>query len=175
MLNIFRMLACTSALLCFANQLRADEPATLPQDNAAKKGTAVSMEEVQELVQQMESGKYKERNAATKRLMAAGKVAIAPVTKAAQTDDLELGARCVDVLKHLSKSGDAATKTAAEKSLKQLQRSKHKSVAQWAGEALRQRNANNPFGGNNPFGNAGGIQIQIGGFPAGGGLSLIHI
>jgi hypothetical protein len=123
--------------------LSADEnPSRKPANPAAggKPATAkANPAEVKTLVEQLKSGKYKERNDATNKLMAAGGAAIGPVAKAAMTDDLELGARCVDILKHSLQNGDAASKAAAQKALLELRNSKHASVAKWAGEALQQR------------------------------------
>jgi len=116
------------------------------------------------LVQQLKSSEYQQRNRATKKLIAAGKVAVKPVAAAAQTDDLELGSRCVNILQHLYKHGDETTTTAAEAELKQLKESKHPRIAEWAADALRkpepQRTANNG-GGIIINGNGNGIRIRI--------------
>ncbi|MFQ5733989.1 MAG: hypothetical protein ACE5KM_18785 [Planctomycetaceae bacterium] len=170
------MLVCPVCVsLAFAAGPTSSKPVTAEKPDQSAKPNA---DAVRVLLQQLESGKYAERNAATKRLMAAGMEVIAPITKAAHTDDLELGARCVDILKHLYQHGDAATKAAAEASLKTLRSSKHASVAKWAGEALGRGNnrfGNNPFG-NNRFGGRfgrrfGGGRIIIGGGAIPGGIA----
>lgn len=141
MTTFLKMTTCLALLLAVsmpANAQNTDQPDTpatsKPAD--AKKAKELSPKEVQQLVRQLESGKYKERNDATNKLMAAGKHAIDPVYKAGQTDDLELGARCVDILKHYYQNGDKETKAAAQEKLKKLQQSKFQSVAKWATEAL---------------------------------------
>lgn len=167
MTTLLKLTACAALVLCgsTAAVAQADAPATSkPAD--AKKGKELSAKEVQQLVRQLESGKYKERNEATNKLMVAGKNAIDPVYKAGQTDDLELGARCVDILKHYYQNGDKETKAAAQEKLKKLQQSKFQSVAKWATEALGRpgiANGGLPFARNRAvaragrFGRIGGI------------------
>jgi hypothetical protein len=134
-----------------AMPLAADDQPATAKPAPAKADAA----EVKTLIDQLKTGKYEERNEATKKLMSAGNAAIAAVAKAALTDDLELGARCVDVLKQYLENGDTAAKTAARKALAELQTSKHASVAKWAGEALR----NGRIGANRGF-NRNGIIIN---------------
>lgn len=159
---------CVSLLIPIglASSLSAEDKKSgqaVPQTSEGQKaprnaGAVASAEEVGTLIQQLKSGKYAERNDATRKLAALGTPVIKAVGKAALTDDLELGARCVDILKHLHQNGDAATKSAAETALKNLRQSKHKSVSAWAGEALGE----NRFGFNSvrPFGNRNVIRIR---------------
>lgn len=125
--------------LLLTSALRGEDAKTeAPAENkpAGKSAPKFTAEEIKQTVEQLKSGKYKERNEATDKLMIAGRDAVGPVAEAARTDDLELGARCVDILKNLYKNGDAQTKAEAEKALKALQQGKHEAVAKWAGEAL---------------------------------------
>jgi len=158
---LLRVLLAIPLLTVFTAAAHSEEQSG-GQPVAAKKPAGTdnaSADEVQTLIEQLKSGKYAERNEAMKKLTAIGKPAVAAVTKAAHTDDLELGARCVDILKHFYKNGDAETKSAAEEALKTLRKTKHESVAQWAGEALRKNRLGNlPARGGI---NRNGIRIRI--------------
>lgn len=159
----------------------ADDPASKPsagKQTPEKKDGQLSATEIKALVQRLDSGKYKERNDATNKLMTGGKAVIDPVLKAGLTDDIELGARCFDILRHFYEKGNATTKAAAEAALKKMQASGHKAVAKWAAEALAKPAANQafPFGGQR-FGGRIRIvgpnnlppRVRMPQFPAGGG------
>ena len=70
-------------------------------------------------------------------LLKAGSQAVAPVAAAAESDELELVARCIDILRTLSRSENAAAKSIAEEALKRLSKSERASVAQRATDAVK--------------------------------------
>ena len=102
----------------------------------------VSAKQVDEWIGQLSSRDFKVRQQASQNLVAAGRDAIVPVARAADTADLDLCARCIAVLKKLhvpnNPKADAATTAAAEAALTKLTRSKRRSVAQRAAAALPQ-------------------------------------
>ena len=169
MIRAIQLSLLLAAISLPAFPLAANENVDRPEKTpaAAKPAGAekAAPADVKTLIAQLKSGKYQERNEATKKLMAVGSAAIEPVAKAGMTDDLELGARCVDVLKHYLQNGDAASKAAARKALQELRTSKHASVAKWAGEALQQR-ALGRFP--NGFPNRRGLGGRFGGARRGG-------
>jgi len=108
------------------------------------------------LVDQLTSRDFRVRRAASKRLIAAGKVAIGPVAKAADGSDLERTTRCLAVLKQLQASDDDSTKTAAGTALRKLAASKNATVARRAEAALPKPDPKLPLGGIR----RGGVRIQ---------------
>lgn len=166
--RLLMTLLAVAVPVSFVAALPAGEPAPAGRSAAKPAPEKLSAAEVQKLLKQLASGKYKERNHAMQKLMAADPSVIAPVARAADTADIELGARCVDVLKHFYKKGDAAGRTAAQAALKKLQHSKHPAVAKWAAEVVRPSVPNLPRG--LPFG--GGIRIQIGAIGGAGGMHI---
>jgi hypothetical protein len=118
--------------------------------------------ELADWIKLLSSNSYAARKEATQRLIAAGTAAIAPVTAAAESDDLELPARCIAILKRLSDVEDHATKQAAQSALRELTGSSRAYLARKADEALRPPvpPASIPLGGGRagPFGRA--VRLQ---------------
>jgi hypothetical protein len=70
-------------------------------------------------------------------LIRAGAKVIPAVASAAETDDLETAARCIEILTSFHNGGNEAAKQAAEEALKKLAQSSHTSVAQRAAETIK--------------------------------------
>eukprot|EP00913_Durusdinium_trenchii_P035240 g32970.t1 len=116
-------------------------------------------------IEKLNSPKFKIREEASLQLRKLGKVAIEPVARAAETNDLETVARCVSILKCFYDSNDPAVKAAAEQQLKKLEKSPNATVARRAADATRKPE---PAQRISPFGNRimivngpnGRIQLQ---------------
>ena len=97
-----------AALATAASRTSAEETAESP---------SLSEQEIQALVAQLESTDFTERQNATRKLAEAGKAAIGPLTRAAQSVDRETMVRALEILDQLMKSPDASTKAAARAAL----------------------------------------------------------
>ena len=104
-------------------------------DTAEVRAESATATDVAKLIVDLENGNFKARRLATEKLVAAGKAAIGPVTKAAAGTDLETATRCIGILKALQQSKDAATKKEAVEALTKLSKSENRSVAQRAAAA----------------------------------------
>jgi hypothetical protein len=113
--------------------LYADDNAQTPAENSAP----AANEEIGKLLKDVTEGGFAERTAATTRLVELGEPAVAPLSKAAETDQEDVATRCFDVLGRLLASTDEKTSAAAEKSLDQLSESDIRFVAVRAKTMLR--------------------------------------
>lgn len=135
----------------------ADEPAAVPAEGSAGE---LSANDIARLIRELDSAEFEVRERAEKKLVAGGAAVIEAVTKAAESESLEVAARCVGVLKELYHSQDAAVKKGARQALEQLTHSKVPAVARRAREVLNPRpvvppeesRPNNPFPGLPPGG-----------------------
>lgn len=148
-----RLASFSMALVLAANSVGAST--SYSADTAEVQAEAENETDFSKLIGDLKNGNFKARRLATMKLVAAGKPAIEPVSKAAVGADLETATRCIEILKALQKSKDAATKAAAIKSLTKLSKSEDRSVAQRAAAAIVKPKPAVP--GNNPF----NIRIQV--------------
>jgi hypothetical protein len=81
---------------------------------------SAELSQIREWVAALDHDSFAEREAATRRLIQAGREAVAPVTEAGLRENLEVTTRATQILVELYKSGDAATADAAELGLEQL-------------------------------------------------------
>lgn len=125
----------------------------------------VSAEQIANWVRGLASDSFRARRLATRSLIEAGSAAVEPVASAADTDDLELTTRCIDILKALHRSENKHVQTTAEDALKKLAESPRASVAGRAAEAIKQPEPPAPA---NRLGNLR-IQVQ---FAPGGGIQI---
>lgn len=95
-------------------------------------------ESVQSLVKQLSSESFAERKVATRKLVELGAKAVPAVAKAADSDDLELPSRCVNILKAMFHSEDEKTKAAAKTALEKLTKSDRAYLAKRAELALEE-------------------------------------
>jgi hypothetical protein len=142
--------------------------------------------DIAKAVGQLDAERFADRQAASEKLEAAGKVAIAALEKAALGDSLEATTRAVDLLQKFGNSPDDATRVAAIAALERLAKSDRPAGnrAQDALNALQpaRARARDPVAvivGGVP-GIAGNIQVQGGilriqGMQIGGGVSKISI
>jgi hypothetical protein len=86
----------------------------------ADKPQIATTKQVAGWVAQLESDKFAEREIATTKLVAAGKVAIAPLEVAMKSGKAETGVRGMTILERLAGSKDTPTSTAAKEALRRL-------------------------------------------------------
>ena len=126
------MWRCCSWLLLFAcasgslQRLCADEAPTPP-----------TADELRSWAKDLDSDKYAARDAATRRLSAAGEAAIEPLIATAESGSREASARAFDLLAQLFKSPLAVTQTKAKAALEQLAKTDNAPVARRAAQVLQ--------------------------------------
>ena len=89
-------------------------------DTAEARTTGVTPpagEQIANSIRALSSSRYRDRTAATRKLITLGKDVIPHVAAAAETTDLEVAGRCVTILQHLFQSKDATIKAAAGSAL----------------------------------------------------------
>jgi hypothetical protein len=106
-MNYITIITCSLSVL-FMSVVNADEP---------KEATP---KQVAEWITQLESDKFPEREAATTKLVIAGKAAITPLEKAMKSGKPETGARGMTILEQLASVKDKPTSTAAAGALRRL-------------------------------------------------------
>jgi hypothetical protein len=104
---------------------------------AIAQNAAPTAEQISQWIKDLDSDDFATRERATTSLAAAGRAAIDPVAKAAEGESLEVTSRCLDVLAKLHDTKDAETKSAAQKALEGLSKSKNAAAAHRAEEILR--------------------------------------
>ena len=104
-------------------------PPPLPESVPAKP--------VAQLVAELDDSRYALREAATRALMIAGKSAVGPLAKAAESDSLEVAVRAIAILQKIYKTDDDETIDAAEIALEDLATSKNRSTASRANSVLQ--------------------------------------
>ncbi len=87
-------------------------------------------------VQELDSDRFVERELATTRLIEAGTAAIAPVTQALESNNLEVTTRGVHILQELALESDLAISKAARAALEKVATPRVTSAARRAAEAL---------------------------------------
>src|SRR5262245_9098141 len=163
-----RFVVCLSVVALAALLARAADETPAEKPDPAPAAETLSLKEIEALIRQLDDADFEVREAATKKLTAAGKVAIEPVAQAADTDNLEIATRAIGVLKELAGSPAEATRAAAVSALKQLSQSKTASVARRAAAALapsrREFDARRgliPRGVNVQVVRGGRVQVQV--------------
>ncbi len=134
-----------------------------------------SAETIEQLIAQLDSAEFKEREAASAKLAARGKAAVAALEKAAAHGNLEVSSRATTVLGKLLKSSDEATEKSANDALQRLADGDSPAAARKAKSILNTKNGlkNNGPGMIVP-GNGFGGQIIINGgqLNIGGGAAM---
>ncbi len=141
------------------NNLSAKEAVeTVDTKNADQK---ITQQQIDEWVKGLDSNNPDMRQQAAGNLEKSGAAAIKALTKAADTKNLELSTQCIEILKNMHVSEDAATKKSATASLTKLSESKIQQVAQRAKASIK-KVAPVPT---DPFGLRGaglnGVQIKL--------------
>lgn len=108
----------------------------LADETPARQPSAESAASVGELVQQLDSDKYAEREAATQKLIALGKQAISAASAATKSTSSEVSKRAFEVLRQLASSDDEKTADLAKAALKKLAEDKDPHVARRAAGVL---------------------------------------
>ena len=155
------LLAGTAALALWASSAllaataAAAEPAAVTEGAAAASQlskAAESAEAIDQLIAQLDSAEFAQREDACGKLAARGKSAIPALEKAAATGNLEVSSRAATVLGKLLKSSDETTGKAAAAALQRLAEGDSPAAARKAKSILDEKN-----GKNNPGTNAPGI------------------
>lgn len=126
---------------------------------------AASTDDVASLIPQLDDGEFSQRQAASQKLMAAGKAVFPQLEKAALEGSREASGRAIDILKTHFTRGDDETKQAAKASLERLAGSGSAGAAQRASEVINPPKEpelpfNGRFGG--PILRGANLQIQVG-------------
>ena len=100
--------------------------------------TPPSAEEIDQWVEDLGADQYLLRDAATRKLKAAGAAAIGPVGKALSGRELEVSLRAATILQQLAVSGDFATEKAARGALERVAEMRVTAAARQAQEAINQ-------------------------------------
>jgi hypothetical protein len=106
-----------------------DQPAATAPEKATR-------EQLEQWITELIHPKFAIRQAASQKLLEAGRAGMEAVAKAADSPDLELATRCLAILNEGLSSSDDSSKKAAREALNKLTKSQNKSVAQRAQQAL---------------------------------------
>jgi hypothetical protein len=142
----------------------AQERATEAPKEAA---VVLSAEEIARLIRELDAPEFDVRERAAKKLVSGGAAVVDAVSQGAESDSLEVAARCLGVLKELYQSPDEATKLAARQALEKLAESRKGAVARRAKDVLNPppvvppaaNPPNNPFPGL-PMGVPVNVKVQ---------------
>jgi hypothetical protein len=160
----------------------AKENVATPEKKDAR--SAAAGESIEQLIAQLDSAKYEDRETACAKLAAKGKAAIAALETAAAHGNLEVSSRAMTVLGKLLKSSDEATQDAANEALQHLADGDSPAAAHKARSILDKKNglSNSGPGMNAPGGmivpgNGFGGQIIINGgqLNIGGGMRTLSV
>ncbi|HOM17185.1 MAG TPA: hypothetical protein PLQ00_07635, partial [Thermoguttaceae bacterium] len=120
--------ASAQAEAVLASGMVAEQPA--PESKEAEKADspekphvstpAVSPEELEKLVQQLDADSFSDRQAASQRLAELGRSAIDALIRAAASESLEANVRALDILKKHLDSQDAELKKSAKEALEKI-------------------------------------------------------
>lgn len=154
-------------MLCIPNLLMAEDETEREQGQIE----VVTGERLRTLLRDLDADRYSKRQAATKELSAAGVAAIPLLVETAKNGSAEASSRCIQVLEKHLQGDDPSTRTAAEKSLRELAMSATEKTARLAKKALGEEvQEEDPLEGAvddpfaplpaNPFG-GGQFQIQF--------------
>ncbi len=109
----------------------------VPAAAAEDTPTGPSAEQIAKWIEQLDAEGFADREAATRKLTAAGKAAIPALAKAATDDSVEASSRSLQLLRKLLDSSDAATKAAAKEALGKIAAANHPTASARAEEAIR--------------------------------------
>ena len=120
--------------------------------------------EIGKVIEQLKSGRFNERETASRQLAEFGRAAIGPLTEAAMGKQREVTMRAIDILKKHLASTDAETRKAAKAALEQIAAGPQASAARQAQQVLNppaepEPEAAPPAGRIQVFG--GPIQIRV--------------
>jgi hypothetical protein len=125
----------------------AVEPAEIPgAEKPNSDSSGASAKQIAEWVGRLGAESFQDRDDATRELIRAGREAIAPVSQAAESGDLEVAARCLTILSVLFTSPDEATRDASRAALEKLAASRSPTVSRRARQILTPPVANGPPG-----------------------------
>ena len=136
MRGIFLKSVATWTLLAAA--VLSAEPAPT---STAKSPTAVTQEQIDQWVKDLNSDRFVERELATEKLIAAGAAAVLPLANALQANNLEVTTRGIIILQELALAAEPDVESAARATLQQLAEPRFTSAARRAAEALAKLDA----------------------------------
>jgi hypothetical protein len=122
-------------LLCSLAFGQDDKPKAETKAEAADAKAAYAAE-IDKLMEQLDSNKFNERQAAQQKLVEIGKPAFPALEKGTQNVSREVAVRSLDILKGQFQGGDEGTKAAAKEVLERLAKNNDATLAKRAGEIL---------------------------------------
>ena len=154
-----------------------EQPAAITENGAPNAETegALSEDQVNELIRQLNDDKFAARQAATRKLTEAGAAVIPALAKAAQGGELEVTTRAFNIFEKHLRGDETEAIAAVRKSLQELAASENEATAGRAAKLLEQPALDQPQLGGIQIGPGGGIQIGQGGriqFGRGGGIQI---
>ena len=146
-----------------APSARGESPQPDAKSEKSDPSDAPTAEQLQQWIKALVDPKFAARQAASQKLVQAGKPGMEAVAAAAQTDDLELATRCLSVLTDGLNSKAEDVRQTAKSALQTLTMSANKSVAQRARQALESPQLPAVGAGGIPMGarNVQQIQMQV--------------
>lgn len=131
-----RFFALFSTLLLCSIAFSQDDKPQAEAKPAAADAKTTSPAEIDKLMEQLDSNKFNERQAAQQKLAEIGKAAFTALEKGTQNVSREVAVRSLDILKGQFQGGDEGTKAAAKEVLERLSKSNDATLAKRAGEIL---------------------------------------
>jgi hypothetical protein len=128
------MLIVTAALSSMTSLAAQETPAPAATHPVAKSSAA----EIEQWIRELDAPEFAQREAATRRLIDAGSVAVETLIKAAQAGSLETTTRIITILRKWYTSGQDDLVEAAETAFEQLQESQNRHVASRSAAVLEQ-------------------------------------
>ena len=122
------------AALCIASSAICSE--SLPPLMAAAPENQQQAAEISKTVEQLKSGRFNERETASRKLAEFGRAAIAPLTEAAMGSQREVTMRAINILKKYLESNDQETRKAARAALETIATGTQASAARQAQQVL---------------------------------------
>ncbi len=106
----------------------------------------ISDDEIEQLVEKLDSDRFAERTEAARKLLAAGASVVEPLAKAAESGSFEARFRALKILADIYRSENGPTHEAGKRVLEQLRQSKNRSTAQRAAAILEEPTYELPAG-----------------------------
>jgi hypothetical protein len=123
-------------LLLYCQAFTQDDKPKVEAKPEAADAKAASAAEIDKLMEQLDSNRFNERQAAQQKLAEIGKAAFPALEKGTQNVSREVAVRSLDILKGQFQGGDEGTKAAAKEVLERLSKNNDATLAKRAGEIL---------------------------------------
>lgn len=158
------LIALSSFALLAIGRPGSANPGEAQAPRAADQKPPLAPEEAARLIAQLDDPRFEARETASKRLAELGAAVVPAVEQGAETDNLEISSRCLEILKQFYEGEDEDARTEATIALKRLSDGSNPAIARRAKAIIAPPEDENVFG-NGP----GGVQLNMRGFPFGRG------